>query len=333
MLTLEISSNSSKINQQELSEFVLNHPNGNFFQSPLAFTFFYGIKGYQPIIIIAKENNKLMGVLLALLINEPGSKKFFSRRCIVWGGPLCNDNNIADKLLKALVSHTKSKSIYIEIRNLFNTNGFKTVMEINDFKYIDWLNYVVTVDEIDTVRKRINDSKRRQITKSLKVGATISEAKNISQLKSLYTLLSKLYKEKIRKPIPSFQFFEKFFSENKYGKIFVVEYKEKIIGGTVCPIYKDRIYEWYVCGLDREFKDVYPSVLATWAPIDYAAKNGLKYFDFLGAGSPNSDYGVREFKAQFGGELVNLGRYLRINNPLLYNVGKLGLKLLQGFKN
>lgn len=333
MISLKLFTSPSELNTQQLSDFVYNHSNANFFQSPLSFEFFSGIKGYQPLFICATENAKLTGVLLAVLINELGSKEFFSRRCIIWGGPLCNDNNTADKLLKALISYTKSKSIYIEIRNIFNTEALKTVMEANGFKYSDWLNYVVTVDDIDTIRKRINDSKRRQISKSLKVGATISEAKNINQLESLYSLLSNLYKEKIRKPIPSFQFFKKFFSENKYGKIFVVEYREKIIGGTVCPVYKDRIYEWYVCGLDREFKDVHPSALATWAPIEYAAKNGLKYFDFLGAGSPNSDYGVREFKAQFGGDLLNLGRYLRINNPLLYNVGKFGLKLLQSFNN
>jgi len=39
----------------------------------------------------------------------------------------------------------------------------------------------------------------------------------------------------------------------------------------VCPILQRKvIYEWYVCGLDREIKDVYPSILATWAAIDYA---------------------------------------------------------------
>ena len=41
-------------------------------------------------------------------------------------------------------------------------------------------------------------------------------------------------------------------------------------------------------GLDEEFKNVYPSVLATWAPIDYALKNNLKVFDFMGVGVPDT---------------------------------------------
>ena len=48
----------------------------------------------------------------------------------------------------------------------------------------------------------------------------------------------------------------------------------------------------------------------------------------MGAGTPDSDYGVREFKSKFGGELVEYGRYVKINKPLLFSIGKFGLKVL-----
>ncbi|MCK5059499.1 MAG: peptidoglycan bridge formation glycyltransferase FemA/FemB family protein, partial [Candidatus Aminicenantes bacterium] len=79
---------------------------------------------------------------------------------------------------------------------------------------------------------------------------------------------------------------------------------------------------------DGQYNGIYPSVLATWAAIDYALKKGLRYFDFMGAGKPDQDYGVREFKSKFGGRLVNYGRFERINNKPLYLLGKLGLKVL-----
>lgn len=114
----------------------------------------------------------------------------------------------------------------------------------------------------------------------------------------------------------------------KIGKYFLVEYNKEIIGGIMCPITPDKaIYEWYVCGLDGQHNGIYPSVLATWAPIDYALKKGLKYFDFMGAGKPDQNYGVREFKSKFGGESVNFGRFERINNRFLYKLGKIGIKL------
>jgi len=81
--------------------------------------------------------------------------------------------------------------------------------------------------------------------------------------------------------------------------------------------------------MDGEIKDIYPSVLATWAPIQYAANKGLKYFDFMGAGKPDEEYGVREFKSKFGGELVEFGRFERIHKPFLFKFGKFGLKVWQ----
>ena len=121
--------------------------------------------------------------------------------------------------------------------------------------------------------------------------------------------------------------------DDKIGKYLLVEYSNDIIGGIVCSITREKaIYELYVCGLDGKYKDVYPSVLATWAAIDYALKYGLEYFDFMGAGKPDRDYGVREFKSKFGGKLVKYGRFERINNKPLYIVGKLGLKILGALK-
>jgi len=88
------------------------------------------------------------------------------------------------------------------------------------------------------------------------------------------------------------------------------------------------IYEWYICGLDAEFKNVYPSILATWAAIDYANKNNIQMFDFMGVGVPGKDYGVREFKSKFGGEMVNFGRFGRVNNKFLYGITEMGFNLL-----
>jgi len=83
------------------------------------------------------------------------------------------------------------------------------------------------------------------------------------------------------------------------------------------------LYEWFVCGDESVMKDIYPSVVATWAGIEYAAKNNIPRFDFMGAGKPDKNYGVREFKSKFGGELVEDGRFLYICNTLLFSIGRI----------
>ena len=101
----------------------------------------------------------------------------------------------------------------------------------------------------------------------------------------------------------------------------------------MCPILEGRcIYEWYICGLDKEYREQSPSVMATWAAMEYANAHGLPMFDIMGAGEPGVPYGVRDFKAEFGGELVEHGRFLSVTQPILYQIGKFGVWLLKRLK-
>lgn len=333
---MQINSNPAKIDFTKLESFVYNHPNANFFQSTKAFNFFNEVNNYEPILIVAEEDNEIVGSLLAVIIKEGnGIKGYLSKRCIIWGGPLVklDDETIYYSLLKKLDDLVKNKAIYTEFRNFTDLSGMKPVFNDYHYEFNEHLNFIVSIPSFDEAKANISKSKKRQINKSITSGAEIIEASEEQQIKEFYNILIKLYKEKVGKPLPDYELFQKFFQNKDLGKYLLIRYKERIIGGIMCPIYKDKIYEWYVCGLDGEFDNIFPSVLATWAPIEYAATNGLKYFDFMGAGKPDEDYGVREFKSKFGGELVNYGRFRKINSPMKYKVGELGVKVLGKFLN
>ena len=167
------------------------------------------------------------------------------------------------------------------------------------------------------------------------------------QVREFYDILYELYRYRIRKPLPDWSFFENFFKLSiqqlpqapspkhpaPIGIIRLILYRDTIIGGILAPVFKDQcIYEWYVCGLDREYKEQYPSVLATWAALEYAIDHKIAHFDFMGVGRPDIPYGVRDFKARFGGKLVNYGRLTRINNKFLYNIAEFGYNILAMFK-
>ena len=89
------------------------------------------------------------------------------------------------------------------------------------------------------------------------------------------------------------------------------------------------MYEWFVCGEDGVYPHVFPSSYATYAGIQFAAENGCARFDMMGAGKPDEAYGVRDFKARFGGQEVEYGRWLCINKSALYKLGELGVKVLR----
>jgi hypothetical protein len=205
-----------------------------------------------------------------------------------------------------------------------------SVFKKNKFDFEDHLNFIVPLENI-LPSKKFSSSKQRQIKKGLSNGAEIVKASTIAEIFEFYKILSDLYNNKAKKPLAPWLFFKNFFEFNctkNEGIYLLVKYKAKIIGGIMCILYNNKtVYEWYVCGLDLDYKQCYPSVLATWSAIDYAHNNDYKYFDFMGAGSPNTEYGVRNFKEKFGGYKVNYGRFILINKPILYFLGKLGLKL------
>jgi lipid II:glycine glycyltransferase (peptidoglycan interpeptide bridge formation enzyme) len=78
---------------------------------------------------------------------------------------------------------------------------------------------------------------------------------------------------------------------------------------------------------DRAYGSFYPNELLTWHILEWGAKHGYKVYDFGGAGKPDEEYGVRDFKAKFGGELVCYGRNTCVHAPFLLHLSKLGYKI------
>jgi serine/alanine adding enzyme len=325
-----------------ITEFLNSHPEGNFFQSSQIFDFYKCLPGYEPFMIeITGDDLRICGALMAVIFKGKGISGFFSNRCIITGGPLIsgngdNEREILKLLLDKLNDFLKKKAIYIEFRNLMDRFDLKSDFESKGYTFTQHLNYGILIDNKEALFSKIKKSKQRQITKGLERGAVISELTEKDELVAFYRILQGLYSSKVLKPLPGFQFFEAFneyFNDGKNGVILAVKYMDEVIGGIICPIYRQEvIYEWYIGSLNKKYKKFYPGVLATWAAIQFAADNEIKYFDLMGAGEPGKYYGVRNFKLDFGGDLFNFGRFIKVNKPILYAIGKTGLKILPFLK-
>lgn len=341
-MPITLTTDINKIPTTEWDNFIENHPNGTVFQAHIMYKLFKGTKKFKPVVIAAFIDDKLIGICLGTIIREYSSKiGFLTSRTVCYGGPLIGSSNdnpdeILDLILKKLIKEVKNKSVFIQFRNFFDWKNRKEIFSNNGFNYLDRLNFLVDTTSEQGVKKRMSSSKLRQVKKSLKEGADIIDPENIEQVQEFYQILYSLYKYKVKKPLPHWSFFKSFYEQSKEGKLGIiklVKYNNEIVGGILSPLLKEKvIYEWYICGLDREYKNVYPSVLATWAAIDFAIKNNLQVFDFMGVGVPNRDYGVREFKSKFGGEMVNFGRLGRINNKFLYAITEVGFNVLAWLK-
>jgi serine/alanine adding enzyme len=330
-----------KVDLNELEKFVIKQQTGNFFQSRPYLEFYKSLKGHEPLLVCAyNQDNQMVGSVICIvnrLLPRLGFR--FLTRAIVMGGPVVSDelenkHEVMDILIGELIAASKRKSVYLEFRNLFDISEYNHIFTKYNLNFNDHLNFIIDTSDRETVLKKMAKSKHHQIRKSLTAGCEISVATDISELKEFYPILVDLYKNKVKKPLPKREFFEAFFNQREnLGFYILIKLEGKVIGGMMCPVFANRIiYDWYVCGMDRVFKDIYPSTLVTWAAIDYAMKNNIPCYDFLGAGKPKQEYGVREFKAQFGGDLKNFGRYARILNQSQYNFSQTLLKKLGYFK-
>jgi len=303
------------------------------FQSPEYYDFFNSVNGLAADVFAVEENNELQALCVVTFLKGKGIKSFFSRRAIIYGGPLVAEGEKGKLALNALIlrinKEFKHKVIYAETRNFNDYINYKYCFTENGWNYEPYLNYHLDCTSKTNVWKNFNTNRKRQIKKAIELGVQLGEAKSWEEVDSFYEILRKLYHSKIKKPLPPYNFFTLFF-EKKLGKYLLVKYEGKVIGGIMSPLIDGKsIYELYICGLDHEYKAVSPSVMATYAAIEYGLKNGFQRFDFMGAGKPSEEYGVRDFKAKFGGELVEHGRFIKVYNPFLFNMGKLGLSILK----
>jgi lipid II:glycine glycyltransferase (peptidoglycan interpeptide bridge formation enzyme) len=323
------------------AEFLTNHPENTVFQSPEMFDFYQKVNHYTPHIFLAKDDQgAILGVLLAVIIKEySGWKGRMSSRTVVYGGPLLGKTDtqqVLKQLLESLDRELKSESVYVQFRNFIEWPlESASVFESCGFRFNDRLNLLVNTAHKEETEKAISKTKLRQIRKGMANGSIIRPPKNMGEVQVFYELLSDVYRNRVRKPLPDRSFFEQFYEISRKGKLGIIRlvlHNDTIIGGVLSPMTDNRnIYEWYVLGLDERYKKNYPSILATWAPIEYALENNLAHFDFMGLGTPLKPYGVRDFKLHFGKNTTNPGRFSKINNRFLYMITEMSYNILRVF--
>lgn len=309
-------------------------PVANWFQTQEAFNFFDGLSFFEAFACGVENDRKLKGVVVGYIQKDGGEiKRFFSRRAIILGGPLLANDISEDELtilLHCLVERIGKKAIFIEFRNFSDYSRWRKTFEKCGFQYQPHYDIHVDTTSLEVVDAHLGKSRKRDIRVSMRDGASVVTHPSLSQVRGYYGILKTLYETKVKTPLFPLEFFEKL-STLDSAAFLLVEYAGKIVGGTVCVgLPGVALYEMYACGEDGVHKTIFPSEVATYAGLQYAAENDYPIFDMMGAGKPDDGgYGVRDFKLKFGGELLELGRFDYVCKPMLYQIGKLGVKILK----
>ena len=179
----------------------------------------------------------------------------------------------------------------------------------------------------------MHQGRRKNIRRAQRIPLEFTEIVEHKDLMDCVQMIKKTY-NRVGLPSPDSQFFinahEKFKGIGGL-KIFAARYNSEIIACRFVLCHNKLIYDWYA-GAHEEHLDKYPNDFLPFKVMEWGISNGYELFDFGGAGKPNKEYGVRDFKLKFGGELVEFGRFEQVHNPLLMKIGRLGLAIYKKIK-
>jgi len=340
MISDEIFKITSHVKKDIWNEFIQNHPKGNIFQTPEMYEVYKRTKKYEPVFFaVVDESDNIKAMLLAHIIREfEGFLGHLSARSIIQGGPLYEESEEGLNALGILMEHynriASKKVIYTEIRNRWDASSISNILNDMDYVYEDELNFLIDLNKPkEEIWRQIHRSMRKNIKKAQRNGVIIEEMSNKSYIRTFYDFLKDVYHH-AKIPLADISLFEAIYDilvPAGMAKFHLAKYNDEYVGGRLSLIYKKTIYANYV-GVPRRYKDLNVNPLLNWHVIAWGSENGFHTFDFLGAGKPNEEYGVRDFKKQFGGHLVNFGRYKKIHSPIKFWLAEKGFEIWRKLK-
>lgn len=303
------------------------------------FQVFARTRGCQPQLCAAVDgNDQVLALLTPVYVTvQGGLPRRLLTRSIAYGGVLYSptkEGKIAlGLLLREISLQTKSAALFTELRNLSDIEPIKEVLSEFGFQFEEHLNYLIDIsDSPEQVMLNIGSRTRKNIRHALRKGnVMIEQVTRPSQLTSWYDLIRKSY-DAAGVPLTDISLFQAAFEEltpKGMARFYLARIGSTCVAATVELPYKEVIYGWY-SGVDRDFASEYPGELLMWEILRWGAENGYKIYDFGGAGKPDEHSGVRDFKAKFGGTLVNYGRNTRVHAPGLLRLSKWGYQIYRG---
>lgn len=251
-------------------------PGTNTFHSKELFQIYEETPGYTPLLIMASEDGKPVARLLAAI--RKSIRMFppaFIKRCEIYGTgeyliAEADKERIFGEMLEHLTTEALRNSFLIEFRNLENAMFGYKYFRSNRYFPVNWLRVRNSLHGIENAEQRFSPSRIRQIKKGLKNGAKVDEARTVEEIREFSNMLRHLYSSRIRKHFPNIIFFQHMDTRlihSRQAKIFIVRYKDKIIGGSACIYSGNDAYLWFSGGMRKTYALQYPGILAVWKAL------------------------------------------------------------------
>jgi len=328
-----------KLSEDLWQAFVDTHPEGNIFHTPAMQAVFACAHGHEPLLRAAiSGDGRVLALLTAAGVRLAGGPMSrLTSRAIAYGGLLCAPGEEGQEALAALLrwhgQTSKHRFLFTEFRHRSDASSYRETMSRCGYEHEPELNFLVNIGRpVSDVWRGLNRTARKNVKRAKRDGLTDQEVTTPEELADLYALLQQVYAS-AHVPLADISLFTAAFEQlvpRGAARFILARSPKGVAGARVVLLHKGTIFDWYA-GADRESRRSRPNDFLVWRTLAWGANNGYHSFDFGGAGHPDVPYGVRDFKAKFGGQLVNYGRDRQAHSPGLLKLGEGGYNLLRRF--
>lgn len=296
-------------------QFVNDHPKGTVFHLSSMLQSLEETPKHENLACAAiDEKGEVLALHPAIKVSTlEGMVSRVASRSICYAEPLCAAEPRGRSALKTLIQRhdrqMRYRTLFAEVRAISAPCLEQETLQQCNYEFRDYLNYLVdTSVETDTLWRKLSKSARSSISKTQRKGVEACLLEPQQGIERIYPLIVASY-ARSRVPLASIELFHSVLRNlpPEMIQIRVATLGDEDIAGGIGLIYRQRFFAWYGGSLRQA--GVFPFDLLTWEEIRWCAENGIKLYDFGGAGWPDEAYGPRDFKSKFGGQLVHFGRY------------------------
>jgi hypothetical protein len=335
------------VEKKDWNEFVYRNKYGNIFQTFEISEVYKKSKDSEPLMLAAINENTdeiLAGMLIRKRKEKVGFLSSFSSHATIRGGPIFEDNehgiDAVVQLLKYYDKRMKKEALYTRIYPVYDVPQIKLCLEEYGYEYGGWNNILIDLSKpVDEIWRELKKYRRQGVNRSKRRGVEIEGINDRKLIPVFYNLLletHKYHESSMHTTLEDLNYFEAAFDifvPKKMAKFFMAKHEGRYIAAILLLRYKGIVHEWYA-GSSRKREDllVYPNDLLVWHTIEWGCNNGFHTYDFLGAGDPDMPSSLLKFKKQFGGILVNYGRYIKVHSPKKMWLSKKAFRVYKKYK-
>lgn len=328
----------ASLTDDEWRRFLSVSPDANIFHTPEMFRLFDATVRHQPELWAVENDREVVALFTPVEVTVIGGPAaYLSTRSVAYGGFATTGADRAESvevLLEHYRHHVGPRPVFTECRNQVSTREFDPLLARQGWRHEPHLNILLDLNRAtDEIWSGLKSNARGHVRKATKAQVAVDPVGSGGDLIDAYDVLRTTY-QRLRVPLPPLAFFKSAFEIlHPLGmlEILLARTADGTVIGALCLLMHKAVATYWYTGALREYSRLRANDLMVWRAVELAVERGARTFDFGGAGKPTEDYGVRDFKLKFGGEVVDFGRHVLVHSPSRKKLSEAGYELIRRF--